>query len=164
MGLILNTPATINMVTQCNSLFSSSNLPWWRQSPQRGWFCGTITKKKLHEIAKAINLYPQPGGPLSTEGQRWIKWLKEMDKGSAPTPADRIADCICEAISDTNCAEIVFVVIPTTSTDPTVSCAQVGSGSGYTKLLTVETPTVDTMLRQVRRRKAGRPRSRRKKS
>ncbi len=163
MGLILNTPATIDIVKQCNSLFGSTNLPWWRQSPQRGWFCGTITKKKLHDIAKAINVYPQPGGPLSLEGKRWIIWLKEMDKGSAPTPADRISDCICEAIRDTNCDEIVFCVVPTTALQAIVSCAQVGPSNGYTKLITVETPTVDTMLRQVRRRKAARARSRRKK-
>jgi hypothetical protein len=162
MGLILNTPATLDMIARCNSLFSSTYLPFWRQSPRRGWFCGITTKKTLHDIATAINLYPT-AGPGSPEGIRWLKWLQEMDKGSAPTPADRISDCICEALSDTNCDEIVFNVVPTSSQYPTASCSQVGPANGYSKLITVETPTLDTMLRQVRRRKRARTKSKRKK-
>jgi hypothetical protein len=163
MGLILNTPATIEMIAKCNSLFGSGSLSWWRQQPQRGWFTGTTTKKKLHDIAKAINFYPSNGAG-SPEGKNWIKWLKQLDGGPVPTPADRLIECIAEALNDTDCVEVIFVVTFTTSQYATVSCAQLGPANGYSKVITVDTPSVQTMKRQVRRRKAARVKSRRKKS
>ncbi len=154
MGLILNTPATIEMTEKVNRLFAAENIGWWRRMPQKGYFCGVISKKTLHDIAKVTRTFPS-NGETSKEGKNWFKWLKEMDKGPAPTPADQIGDCICEALNDDPaCKEIIFVVVPTSSPQPTVTCSQVGSPSSYSKVITVATPNVETMTRSVARRRA----------
>lgn len=165
MGLILNTPATIEMTEKVNRLFSSTYIGWWRQSPQKNWFCGETTKKALHDIAAAVRLFPD-SGENSNEGKNWFKWLKFMNKGVAPTPATQIVSCICEALDDDPaCMEIIFVVVPTSSTQATVTCSQVGTSSSYSKVITVATPDVNTMSRHfaTRTRAIARKRSARKK-
>lgn len=163
MGLIFNTPATIEMTEKVNSLFSNASIGWWRQTPQRNWFSGVTTKKKLHEIAKTINLFPS-NGEASNEGQNWIKWLKEMHKGSGTTPAEQILKIIDHALEDNpKCVEIFFSIIPTSANYATVTPSKVGPPNAYTRLITIETPTLTTMKRMVRRRAAARRKARTKK-
>ncbi len=163
MGLLINTPGTNDMLNRINSLFSAANIGFMRQQPQKGYFCGITTKKKLHEIADLLNQYPS-GGKNSPEGKNWIKWLKFMHTGIKPTPAEQIQNCICDGLSDNpNCAEIFFVVVPTSSSDPTVSCSKIGDPNAYTEVITISTPTVNAIKKVIRRKASARRKGRSKK-
>lgn len=132
-----NTACTTAMVQKVNALFSSGNLDWWRRPAHRKWFCGP-GPLSLADIARTTSLFP-PGGAGSPAGRRWLQWLKSLEIGVKPTPADRIRQCICRALRDPGCIEIVFVVVPNSIPGTTVSCSHVGTPSAYSEVITITT-------------------------
>jgi hypothetical protein len=162
MGLLFNTPQTIEMAARVNREFSANMAVW---KARAAMFDGT---HDLHWIA--TNVHP-PVVPGDAHAQgRWQVWLKNILHGTAcpplipydadfpatvqyPVPAgaggstvgDELVKLFSQALNDGNCAEIVMVIQP----DVNVYIAQAetipandGVATDYTLAITICTVAV----------------------
>ncbi|MBS0517156.1 MAG: hypothetical protein JSR90_00605 [Proteobacteria bacterium] len=127
MGMIFNTPATLEMTAMVNTQFAASNLATWRA--RKGDFNGALN---LHQIAARYGVVPG-----SAQAQpRWRHWLVNIlhqtacsalpaytipgttpygPGGSGSNVGKELTKLMAQALDDPNCEEIVMVIQPHTS-------------------------------------------------
>ncbi len=175
MGLLWNTKATIDMIARINLEFSGDarlNNPVTGDSPPIKRWQGmrdlfkAANHKELNKIAADGSLF---GGGVagSSEDQSWQSWLSFLGDSSQPNGNhEKLRKAIYQGLDNTQYKEIVFSVLPIAKggaikvkqTDATDE-----NGNQYSVIL-VETPTVAAVQASIKRRKAARSKSRRKKA
>jgi hypothetical protein len=149
MGLYFNSKATTKLQAAVNDRFSHDSISDWRPanpgdpSPM-DYFNGSsagstpTNPKTLYDIAKFMKVFA--GAQDSKEDKRFQKWLKYLHTTSV---GDTIRQYIYQGLSDdANCAEIDFVLIPSSAVGvgaPTPA----GDPGGYTWVIPISTQEVD---------------------
>jgi hypothetical protein len=156
MGMIWNSPATVDMIRQVNVQFSGDNglsarhggtswsppIRYWQQPVIRDQFNGT-TRKNLTNIATDNDVT----SPL--QNSNWMAWLANLgDHAHGSSPHEKLRAAIYKGLNSNKYSEIVFAISPLPDKDKVkVTWDEIGG----TFLITVQTPTYDQMAQSVRR-------------
>ena len=156
MGMIWNSPATVDMIKQVNVQFSGDNglsarhggtswsppIRYWQQPVIRDQFNGT-TRKSLTDIATDNDV------TSLLQNDNWMLWLSNLgDYGHGNSAHEKLRTAIYKGLNSNKYSEIVFAVSPLPDKDKVkVSWSEMGA----TFVITVQTPTYDQMAESIRR-------------
>lgn len=162
MGLLFNSTATVEMLAKVNKSFNSNGIKRWRRKNRIRYFDDASgDPQKLDEVVDSENIFPDSGQD-APEGKKWTAWLQYLHDGSQGGAGDKIRGFILEGLKDPKCAEIAFVVLPSTNAVITATMSKFPtlSANPYLMLVTINTPTVVTILARLKALKARRKKKR----
>lgn len=171
MGMLFNSPATVEMLAKVNHSFGPGNISRWRKPKRLAYFAPTGSgQQKLHDIVDSESIYPDSGSDGS-EGTSWTNWLTHLStitqSGGLANVGDDVRSYIYNSLSTNKCKEIIFVVVPSDSDDVTTSAvtfpSQPGNGP-FATIITIRTATVASIMAMKRRLAAQRKKAKSKKA
>ncbi len=157
MGMIWNSPATMDMIRQVNLEFSGDStmdasdapkrvvppIAYWQA--QREALFNSTARKHLKDIA-SDNSVTSP-----TQNGHWMEWLTKLGSHSnGNSPHEKLRAAIYKGLDATKYTEIVFSIIPT-ARGQKVKVSSEAVGAAF--VILVETPPYDTVDASIRRRK-----------
>jgi hypothetical protein len=163
MGMLFNTPATLEILAVLNYAFNQSRFNELQNANHNGIAWATSLVTKFNGVALgttgsygAINSHPLyvDFDNNATSGKylsgRWVKWLKHLDSTSVSRP---IAAEIVASIGDTtNCKSIEYYAVPGTSVSSVImfwvpgnAPVTVRPATPYITIITVTTDIVDNI-------------------
>jgi hypothetical protein len=168
MGMLFNTPATLEILGVLNNAFSQSRFSELQSANAAGTAWATALATKFNGVAggtvtsyNAVTSHPLyvDFDNNTTSGKylsgRWVKWLKNLDSTGVSVP---ISTEIVRSITDTtNCKSIEFYAVPgPAGISATIRWWVPGSApvtarptTGYITIITVTTDVVDNFAGSV---------------
>jgi len=152
MGLYFNTKTTRDMQSKVNDAFEANNIDFWKNFAQRKHFQKQNGGgKPLHTIAAQNGIVPDEGDQ-STPGQKWKKWLKDLESDTK----DQLRDLFFKHLDPSRkCVELIFVPILKGSMPITIlECTPipVDAKGAYSQTIEIHTPTARVVRAAIKRR------------
>lgn len=142
MGMLFSTKATTKMLQVVNDAFDNESMSYWTTPPGGGkptpmdfFKVGGPNKLPLPDIAKEAGIFggTGPGSPKDKRFQKWLKGLERVNLGNT------ICNQVYQGLTDPDCAEVYFVLVPSNTITVAPNPPMVGS----TLVITLSTVEVD---------------------
>lgn len=142
MGMLFSTKATTKMLQVVNDAFDNDSMTYWTTPPGGGkptpmdfFKVGGPDKLPLPDIAKEAGIFggTGQGSPKDKRFQKWLKGLERVGLGNT------ICNQVFQGLSNPDCAEVYFVLVPSNTITVAPNPPMVGS----TLVITLSTVEVD---------------------
>lgn len=157
MGLYFNTDASIEMLDIVNSEFQNANIKKWQGRKEA---FDSANGNSLDAIAAFWKVHPKKN---AGKKGRWLAWLQYLHTQPSPvlgpyalppladtpypvpvaqdpsTVGEQLSRLMFQALSDANCSEIMFVLLPDTKVRVVSARTIAPTEGGYSLVLTLST-------------------------